>query len=702
LNYDFSAGELEDVKAMYPDLAQRIGAAIRRGQLGIVNGTYSQAHLHTLSLEGSVRQFAAGTRSIQGNFGYQVRTYAMQEPGYTDQTPQILKAFGYRFANRCIGPFPTSQKALPGETLSGKEAFCSWRGLDGSEIPVWQPGAGLSTDCPDMTEHGLNPACDYVVLDQFLDRKFAEDHGARPKVRMYVPWGYIEGNNAEELSRLDASAETALVQMETMRALSKPSQGWPAALPDPAPMWKTWLLAQHHDASWAGAPELRAKCCSWLQDVIGKSSGACAEMFKTVFPDSPGGRRSLLWFAVYPKPHRGVARVPWAGSAPEFFLAADGRKTAAQVMPTGPDQGKLLVPFEWAGAGRAELLAGETMPQPVTPEQLASDWTFTNACFSATFQRDGSIKTIRTKQGATVLDAKSPAAALSAVVGGIATRFDSTVKTARLWQGPVADVLESSGSLGTIPVTRRLVLYHDLPWFEMEVQCDFKNDSVGDFFDDSTKLALQWPVEGGRPLVHGIGGGSVAADEPTRAFYPVNWLDLPRDAAGLALIHFGTLKHCQRDGKLQAVLAWGGDTARFGNRVDPNNGNWSKRLDLRLNGRQVFRFVFYPHDGDWQHASVPDLAMSLLRPPLAGTRLGPRDGKPTSEVLLALGGNLIPTSVEADASGIACRVYEPCGTQPDFVLSHLGKQLVPQVRDVAGNPATPLRAWGIANLVIAP
>ena len=145
LNYDFSAGELEDIKAMYPDLTQRIGSAIRRGQLGIINGTYSQAHLHTLSLEGSVRQFAVGTRSILNNFGYQVRTYAMQEPGFTDQTPQILKAFGYRYAHRCIGPFPTRQKALPGETLTGKEAFASWRGLDGTEIPAWQPGAAAGS-----------------------------------------------------------------------------------------------------------------------------------------------------------------------------------------------------------------------------------------------------------------------------------------------------------------------------------------------------------------------------------------------------------------------------------------------------------------------------------------------------------------------------------------------------------------------------
>ena len=66
MNYDFSAGELEDVKALYPGLAARIKAAVERGQLGMVNGTYSQAHLHTLSLEGSVRQFAAGTADFEG------------------------------------------------------------------------------------------------------------------------------------------------------------------------------------------------------------------------------------------------------------------------------------------------------------------------------------------------------------------------------------------------------------------------------------------------------------------------------------------------------------------------------------------------------------------------------------------------------------------------------------------------------------
>ena len=140
----------------------------------------------------------------------------MQEPGYTDQTPQILKAFGYRFAHRALSGFPTRQAPLPGQTVVGNELFCHWTGLDGTEIPAMQPAAGVEAGAPDMEEHGLNPDCEYVTLDAIEDADIRWIHGPKPKIRMYIPWGYIEGTNADELSRLNTSAETALVQMETM------------------------------------------------------------------------------------------------------------------------------------------------------------------------------------------------------------------------------------------------------------------------------------------------------------------------------------------------------------------------------------------------------------------------------------------------------------------------------------------------------
>jgi hypothetical protein len=187
LNYDFSAAELEDVKAMYPDIANRIRAAVGRGQIGIINGTYSQPHLQTLSLEASVHQIAAGTQSIRDNYGYNVRTYAMQEPGYTDQTVQILKAFGYQYGNICLSGFPHAQQVLPGQTYTGGEAFLTCRSLDGSGLLAMQPAAGISTSIPDMQEFTPNSYYEYATLDNAQDRVLAAYQGAKPSIRAYVP-----------------------------------------------------------------------------------------------------------------------------------------------------------------------------------------------------------------------------------------------------------------------------------------------------------------------------------------------------------------------------------------------------------------------------------------------------------------------------------------------------------------------------------
>ena len=351
LNYDFSAGELEDMKAMYPALGQRIRAAIERGQLGVINGTYSQPHLHTFSLEASVRQFAAGTRSILENFGYRVRTYAMQEPGYTDQTPQILRAFGYRYGHRVLSGFPTRQQPRPGQTIAGNEPFCLWTGLDGTTIPAMQPAAGVEAGA---ARHGGNwhrADCEYVTMDAIEDRKTAEWHGPRPKIRMYVPWGYIEGTNADELSRQNTAAETALVQMETVAALLRPAGGGSVPLPATTAMWKTWLLAQHHDAYWSGGPELCAKSCGRLKGIVGRSSEACAEMLKSAFPSTPGGKNSVLLFSVYPNKHRGVAMVPWTGGDPASLQRAEGKSAPPSASPRARTRGNCSYLSITAGRG---------------------------------------------------------------------------------------------------------------------------------------------------------------------------------------------------------------------------------------------------------------------------------------------------------------------------------------------------------------
>ena len=76
-----------------------------QGRIAFVNGTYSQPHLQILSVESAIRQFEHGMNVIEDLTGYRVRCYASQEPGWSPQLPQILRAFGYQTATTPDFPF---------------------------------------------------------------------------------------------------------------------------------------------------------------------------------------------------------------------------------------------------------------------------------------------------------------------------------------------------------------------------------------------------------------------------------------------------------------------------------------------------------------------------------------------------------------------------------------------------------------------
>jgi hypothetical protein len=877
LNFDCSAVELEDMKAMYPELAERLVAAVKRGQLGFADGTYSQPHLQCLSLETSIRQLEWGVRSIKNNFGYTVRTFAYQDTGLNDQTPQILKAFGFRYAEYNYGVGAQPQQALPGSQITGNEAFYSWTGLDGTSILAVQPQPGVEFHYPDMIEFPDAPLCDFVIVDEYLEKKEQPYRGVSlPRVRVPLNYSYLEGTDAEELSRLNCEAETAIIQFETLAALVKPGKQWMSAQPLLNELWRIWLSAQHHDAFWTGGSELRAKSCAWLKNAMRTASQTALALLMAAFPDSPGGKNSLLCFAVYPKKHKGVMTTPWSAVPPEHFITPDGKKIAAQVVPTGLHKGELFVPFDFAGAGQKEVISQGANPDPGKPQEIKSDWQFQNSYYSATFQRDGSIKTLRTAKGTDVLGRQLPAGKITAAFGeeyqirnwhivgpffspkkgqvnldmptpveksftelgdglvdlkaeylaGDETRrwksvgtemdgivdfdkhlgraewacaygyavlqwpreetvafkfgsddgikvwlngkvvhvnevqrsvsiiseiqqtaalkdcvdlplrkgknhllikidnceqgwgfavsgifngqeenFESSIKRSRLWKGPVADILESAGSVGPVPITRRLIIYHNLPWFEMEIECEFNQTRLGDFWDDMRKLVMQWPVGEKTLMRQGIGGGSIVPDGPAKVLgqpgcviLPVNWLDLEQNTSGVTLINYGTLKYFQKDDMLYSILAWGNDTTYFGNRDQRCSVYFPRKIDLRLNGKHTFRFAIYPHDGDWQTAQVPDLAMSLLRPPIGIQRKS--DEKPISETLLSVESDLIPTAVFTDGPDLTCRVYEPYGKPQTATVNYHGKKVSPRVCDVAGKATEGIRPWQIANLAV--
>ena len=250
MNYEFSAGELEDIHQDYPDLANRMRGAIKRGQLQLVNGTYSQPHLQILSLEANIRELAVGKQTLHDLYDFDVRAYAMQEPSYADQTPQILKALGYDFAER--GAFITRLHYVRRDSLSDLQ---SWRGLDGTTIeflnwPMRNQRDGAFITFPDMEAIDLKEDTEYISLEDYVNRLYAKRTGRESIVVPYIPWSYLEGTNAEALSRANTETETALIQAESLEALSSMWSSKPAQ--DMTPLWKVWLKCQHHDAYWSG------------------------------------------------------------------------------------------------------------------------------------------------------------------------------------------------------------------------------------------------------------------------------------------------------------------------------------------------------------------------------------------------------------------------------------------------------------------
>jgi len=712
VNYDFSAAELADVDAMYPDLGRRIREAVQRKQLGIVNGTYSQPHLHTLSLEASVRQFQEGTRIIQRLFGYTVQTYLMQEPGYTDQTPQILAALGFRYAHP--GCFITRLEADFKEFGTGKEPFLAWRGLDGTELTAMTWSAGVAIPgMPDMTESNLDPNNEYVLLDEFLPKREAQVPGRKKHARMWIPWSYLEGTDGEQLSMLNSECEAALVRADTATALFA-SSGKASGRTDD--LWRTWMLCQHHDAYWSGGPELRAKCCNWLRETIRKADEITRQAVVEQGPGGSGPLRDLVMFSPYPREHRGVVAVNYKGPVPAGFVDGAGKKIPTQAISNERDGGTLLVPYHFDGAGTTQLSADRAPAVPVAAEPVTLPIAFENPFYKLTVDADGCIRGLKTAAGHASIPDGTREAVLSATIDGRACEFVPEKNKVSVRRGPVATVIDSVGRVGNIPVTRRLLCYPDLPWFEIIAKCEFDQSVIGDFYEDSTKLCLRWRLENSYEwnadnlhtlgmfdhlhIVHGIGGGAAIPPEPRRAFFPVNWFDRHSGAGGLALINFGTFKHVWKDHELLVVLAWGGNTTHFGNRVDNNFGDIFKGQDLRPSGRRIYRFAVYPHDGDWRQARVSDLAAALLNPPLVIPCSIPAGTPPFQQSLLKLEGNVIPTSIfTGNNKKPMIRVHEPYGDEPQWEVTLRGKSVKTSLWNVADKPNSP-RPWGIFNLRI--
>ena len=770
LNYEFGAYELDDLVKKHPDLYERMKALVGEGRLALVNGTYNQPHGQALSLEGNIRELEEGTRLIEKLFGVRVKTHIMQEPDYTNQTPQLMCAFGMRYAGYgCflhdlitpmgIGPLPS--------------LLYRWVGLDGTEVAlaVDQNGQGVNYDrriplevqtderfvnfhIPDMDEFPVLDDREYVCLDQALEAQ-ERSHPPVVEAKLQLPWSYVEGTDGELLLFETTKSETELIRAETLSALLDDGSVHTGL----AELWLQWLRAQHHDALWHGAPELRAVSVKWCREAGSEARGIVRSLLSKQWkrtsekrPSKSAGRkqraygRAVRLVSILPTPHRGVTVVHWEGEPPHSLVGAGGREIRVQRVECIDGKQALLVPYEVGGIGESVLVGdGRRVDGPTETDEKASvreNFIFENPFYRAEVTAYGGIARAEAPKGKDLIrntgtrTVASTTEGLRRIVGEIEkhdsaqrwgwtkpdeTHFRYGLDAAGaltvvqkgcmhayalsgyesfLKRGPVADILESEGTVGDIQVKRSTYLYRDLPWIEMEISCFFDHTVIDEYLEDANKLCIWWPNWYRDVLRCGIAGGSETPSRPEIGFLPVNWLDVDRHAlggGGFAIAFDRTMKCFRRSGRLGTVLAWGDDKGHFNNRNEPLV--WRNVQDLRLSGAMTYRFALYLHPNDWRTDGVPEWAFAFQRRPVA-ERVEAEE--PSFEPWLSLNGEgIVATSVRRSGEDLVVRFHEAHGGRhalPTAIVR--GKVAQARVTDLGGNPISDVTPFRIGEIRI--
>jgi alpha-mannosidase len=756
IGYEWSGLELELLHQDAPAVFQEMLDLARAGRTTFYNGTYSQPHLQTLSAEANYRQFEWGRRVYRDLCdGQPVRVYAHQESSINEQTPQLLQAFGIRF---CALPYFSSTLVMEegaellyharfGSMFMHGSEFAAWRGLDGTIEPLYleepshmgigdwlkfQEMLGLTHVPPVMVEIPDLIEVDQQWLDEraqadfaLLDDALAARYQAQPpqfKSRFFTNWSYIEGIRAEELSRSNWQAEGSALRAEGLNALAFALLQRPAASTDPA--WKQILTTQHHDVYCFCAPELKAKSIAWLheaQQMTDQLADAAADALAAQVDTSACTGQPLVAFNPTPHELAGIvtARVPVANP---LITDVQGRALPCEFTPTsGGADVRFAASLPGLGYATYQVQAGGTQ---VADESCSGPFTFENDFYRATLQRDGTFTALQLKpSGEELLRSAQPANRLAAHDStGLGPQHTGTfdvqhwqkwepsargpelrwqpIGPASLRHTPLGDTFSIAGQMGAVThATLRVRFYLHSARIDLDWEFDFNEASIGHFYDDETKLRVQWPLAFKGDIHHDIAFG-VVESRAERPFFPASWVDISDGTKGLAYLDQGTLKHWVKDDTLVNLFAWGEHTDAIGNRLDLVR--WPKCFDQRLRGRHVIHTAVYPHSGDWRSADVIGVARSYGTP-LSAVQTERHAGPlPRQCTLLKLtDAELVATSVQVEADELLCRLYS-IKPQRTALAAELHGLRVVGLQSIAGQALQEIGPFQIAHLRMVP
>jgi alpha-mannosidase len=714
IGYEWSGYELELLAEDNPDLFARMCKLAKEGRATFYNGTYAQPHLQTLSSEASFRQFEYGVAVYRDMCDHPVRVYAHQEASVHDQVPQLLAAFDIKYS--FVPQFSSTLKwlsdgelvlfATHGPRFVNGNEFVSWVGLDGTEVPLYLRQGNAPSDVEELTANeiiaGLQKIVPILVRDPDLvsiDEEWMKKHEGmalvlldealeerikevppRSRARFYSDWSYIEGIRAEELSRTNREAERQVLRVEALEAMAFLQTGHAAE--STRDIWREILGLQHHDVYCFCAPQLKGKAIDRLQrqiDTCEKRADATAESIISRMDLSSTLHRPLVLFGTTPHAVKTIVSLHTPLERPAI-LDSDGRRLSSETLPDGEGNTKIRFLAEMPGFGYQSfsISTDETLPAEETtlkaPHSFENDWYRAEIAMDGTFRSlsVGATELLAPGGEGNKLRATDTTGQSKRVAGGPADLRNKTFFTPPA-AGPVMEfrptsqtkIRESSlgqtvlvhGRLGdSVDTELEIHLYHDLPRIDIDWAFDFgAATSIGNFYDDYSKLTVKWPLAYTGHIHNDIAFGAVESRDE-RPIFPASWLDVSDNAKGLTYLHTGTLKHWISDNCLYNLFAWGENTDVIGSRMWRRN--WSKAFDQRLDGKHTIHTAVYPHQGNWRSAKVVEVAGSFGAAPLAvQTEAHPGDLPPEALLMQVRDPGLVATSVRAEDDCVKVRAH---------------------------------------------
>jgi hypothetical protein len=758
IGYEWSGLELEQLAEDAPEVFQDMMELVKNGQTTFYNGTYAQPHLQTLSSEANYRQFEWGARVYRNLCeNRQPLVYAHQESSLNDQTPQLLKVFGIRYGvlphfsctMSSLGGGEILYHARYGTMFMHGEEFAGWRGLDGTvedlyleeprhmNVKDWinfQEVLGCIHNPPvmveipdliDVDEKWINDRAqaDFSLLDDVLEER-RKAFPPRFQTRLYTNWSYIEGIRAEELSRNDWQAEISVLRAEALNSMAFTLLN---RAPDSTdPLWKKILTTQHHDVYCFCAPELREKSVCWLQEAEAEASSLAGEAAQAIAEEvdtQTSDGQPVVVFNTLPHTQQAIVTAEVALHDPKITdLAGSEMPSEAVQLPNGKTQVRFVAEMSGLGYRTFQVQAGG---QPSVEGKFSDPFVFENGYYRATVQPDGTFTSLVLKlSGDELLQGSvNPANMLAAHDStGLGPQHEGTFNILKWekwepsgrgpelhWQptGPAQVRRSPLGATLTIPgemsdqvkATLQACFYNDLARIDLDWIFTFNEASIGHFFDDDTKLRVQWPLSFKGGIHHDISFGVVDTRDE-RPFLPASWVDVSDGKKGLAYFHQGTIKHWVTGQTLVNLFAWGEYTDAIGNRLDLLR--WPKCFDQRLRGTHTIHTAIYPHAGDWRTADVIGAARSYGTPPVAYLT-GQHTGKlPAAQELLRLENpEIAATAVKVVDGQVLCRLYSVAEQPEPVAMLNQGLEATKAV-SLFGDTIDNIAPFQIAQLFFDP